>query len=97
MPGNIFKVRLNTELSDLAGNIMFPVWLGGDINTITSQSNTLAGETSSSFKTLERPFVVSTDPIDGDNGTFLKISCNVSLLLVLCYFLLEYDLKLVNI
>ena len=51
---------------------MSPIWLGGDFNTITSQSNTLAGETSSSFKTLERPYVVSTDPIKGDNGTFLN-------------------------
>ena len=78
MPGNIFKVKLNTELSDLAGNIMSPHWLGGDFNTDANQTNTLPGETKSSFKTLERPYVASTDPIDGDNGTSLNINPRIT-------------------
>ena len=78
MPGNIFKVKLNTELSDLAGNIMSPHWLGGDFNTDVNDTNTLPGETKSSFKTLERPYVASTDPIDGDNGTSLNINPRIT-------------------
>ena len=78
MPGNIFKVRLNQSLSDLAGNIMNPMWLGGKFNTSSQMTNTSAGESDSSFKTVERPYVSNTFPADGSQGQLLNINPRIT-------------------
>ena len=78
MPGNIFKVRLNQPLSDLAGNIMNSMWLGGKFNTSSQMTNTSAGESDSSFKTVERPYVSNTFPADGSEGQLLNLNPRIT-------------------
>ena len=70
-PNSIIQAHIETPVSDLAGNIMAPVELGGNISTAP-------GTTSASFKTLERPHVQATYPNDGDESVFLNINPRIT-------------------
>ena len=53
-PGALFKVKLVSSVSDIAGNILSPMEVGGD--------------TTSGFKTLEAPFVSDSSPDNTTTG-----------------------------
>ena len=57
---------------------MNPMWLGGKFNTSSQMTNTSAGESDSSFKTVERPYVSNTFPADGSQGQLLNLNPRIT-------------------
>ena len=60
-PNSLIKAKLRTNISDLAGNILNPLEVGGD--NITE-----------SFETYRRPFVRSHTPSDNETGVSVNIN-----------------------
>ena len=79
MPGRVYKVDIKTPISDVAGNILSPVVLGGKYNTVASGSTIeKPGNITSSFKTIERPMVKGNSPADGAEGVLLNINPTIT-------------------
>ena len=64
-PNSLIKAKLRTNVSDLAGNILNPIEVGGD--NITE-----------SFETYRRPFVSSHDPLDNASGVSININPTIT-------------------